>query len=73
MDDRVKKWFQICDFLADEDIPFLECEDSIYRPDFREYCGNVDSKVEVMNGRYLDAWENYLNFIKEWISKNRRK
>lgn len=68
VDCRVTKWHSICDFLAEEDIPFRECSDGIYRPDFEKV--SVDKEFQCkLEDKYVKAFNDYMKFCRETFLK----
>lgn len=69
----IKEWYKMTDFLAKNDVKYLECEDKIYRPDFRKFAKGDEKILEKMNNSYVTKFENYVKVQRRYWANEKRK
>jgi hypothetical protein len=60
-----KRWDKICDFIEKEKVPFLECTDGVYRPNFEEVAKRKGISQEKFENAYMEAYEAYLGWLRD--------
>jgi len=70
--DRVRRWYKVTDFLADENIEFKESVGGIYLPYFEPYVKRLNNPrvtVDVLENRYMEAWKGYCEYMREYFKE----